>query len=218
MTVLQFPPSASRSKWVSFELRYGTWSTRFDWLRSPNDIITLSSTERDLFMNVASRITVPVDFVFLNLSEPARSTRCIFDRCKVAEDKEDVSVLLKLAVSIFKVNTACDLDDRSFIACDPIALCASPSNHNDNASSSEDTSFVVKPRMKTPESGPASEITHAGAFFGSSCELNKSMRFSLYISTKLTDTLSFARPTTLRPTANFSNTIVNARGMIPRFS
>ena len=190
MTVLQFPPSASRSKWVSFELRYGTWSIRFDWLRSPNEIITLSSTERDLFMNVASRITVPDDRVFCNLSEPARSTRCIFDRCNVAEDDDDVSLFLKLTVSMFNVNTACDLEDRSFIACDPIALCASPSNHNANASSSEHTSFVVKPLTKTPESGPESEITHAGAWFGFSCELSKSIKFSLYISTKLTKTFA----------------------------
>ena len=106
-------------------------------------------------MNVASRITVPDDRVFCNLSEPARSTRCIFDRCNVAEDDDDVSLFLKLTVSMFNVNTACDLEDRSFIACDPIALCASPSNHNANASSSEHTSFVVKPLTKTPESGPS---------------------------------------------------------------
>ena len=60
----------SCSKWVSFELRYGTWlcRTRKAWMTSP-------SAERLLLIDWASFNRTPVAPDLATRSEPARSTR-----------------------------------------------------------------------------------------------------------------------------------------------
>lgn len=72
MTVLLLPPSESRRMKVSLLSRYGMWRPLpSDY--STRELITFPRAERDLLIMPASFRRSPIAFVFLDLSEPARS-------------------------------------------------------------------------------------------------------------------------------------------------
>ena len=76
----------------------------------------------------ASRRTVPSIPVFLTRSEPARSTRCSFDRRTTSEPS--------LRASIATVKMQCERDEAMFMGVSEIIRLVSPTKRRLRASSS----------------------------------------------------------------------------------
>lgn len=75
MYVLELPPIESLRRYVSLFCLYGMWSLFF----SDRAITNCSRNERDLLINWASISVLPSEPVFLVRSDPAKSTKFIFD-------------------------------------------------------------------------------------------------------------------------------------------
>mmetsp|Transcript_33681 Transcript_33681/g.82633 ORF Transcript_33681/g.82633 Transcript_33681/m.82633 type:complete len:224 (-) Transcript_33681:469-1140(-) len=133
ITVLQLPPSASRSTPVSLLARNGTCAS---WRLSAFTVC--SRKVRLLLMYVASFSACPVTAVFLVRSDPARSTR--FSLLTVVLSAP--SPLARL--SRYTVNTQWLRDDVLFRMWLAVARLPSPAKKNDNASASLLQYFLVR--------------------------------------------------------------------------
>mmetsp|Transcript_11616 Transcript_11616/g.31667 ORF Transcript_11616/g.31667 Transcript_11616/m.31667 type:complete len:225 (-) Transcript_11616:681-1355(-) len=139
ITVLQFPPKASRSTEVSLDCRKGTCASFL-----ARAVTVCSRNDKDLLMLCASRRVCPVALVFFVRSLPAKSTRFSF-----------ASTARSAAASLLRIST-CTVNTQwlrlllllstwrdVLRPCSPRKYCAS-------ASSSDFTSTNVRPLTYAP--------------------------------------------------------------------
>ena len=132
ITVLQLPPSESRRTDVIIELRYGT-----NLCRSCSEMMTCSRKCNDRLMYLASRSTVPSMPVFLTRSDPARSTKCSFERRTTSE--------FGLRMSTASVKMQCDREEAMFDGVSEIIRFVSPTKRRFRASSSDRATCECEP-------------------------------------------------------------------------
>ena len=101
------------SMYVSFESRYGTC---FSCCAS--EAMTVPSAESDLLIACVSLSAAPTAPDLSSRSEPARSTRCSFERRSVAAPTGRLSRLA--------VKTQCEREDVAFIVVSATARLVSP--------------------------------------------------------------------------------------------
>ena len=77
--------------------------------------------------------------VFFVLSEPAKSTKLIFDKITFSEDST------RLLISKWRVKTQWDLEEALFSLCSEIVLLVSPSKSIPSASSSVSQRLIKRP-------------------------------------------------------------------------
>mmetsp|Transcript_44569 Transcript_44569/g.123473 ORF Transcript_44569/g.123473 Transcript_44569/m.123473 type:complete len:228 (+) Transcript_44569:1678-2361(+) len=135
ITVLQLPPSESRSTEVIVEFLYGT-CVRYPCDRSCNATITCSRWCKDKLMYLASFCKFPSTPVFEMRSLPAKSTRCSFARRTLS-----LSCFLE---STQRMNMQWLRVDASFIGVSATTLFVSPRKSRLRASSSFCAIFTDK--------------------------------------------------------------------------
>ncbi len=126
ITVLQLPPIESFSKLVNLLYLYGICVLCL----SLKATTTYSRNESDLLIYCASFNYFPSEPVFFVLSEPARSTRLIFEKITFSDD----STLDRISSKIVYIQ--CDLVEYLFSLCYETVLFVSPSKRTPRASSS----------------------------------------------------------------------------------
>ena len=116
ITVRLEPPRLSSSRWVSFDERYGMCPLA---LASVRALMTLPSAERLWLMAIASLRVSPVAPVLEARSEPARSTRLIFEFTFFLP--RPAAIEAANSCSTRMMTTACERDDSAFILVDATA-------------------------------------------------------------------------------------------------
>ena len=145
ITVLLFPPSESCNSLVSFESRYGTCPPAKRRLSSPSALMTFPSASNPLLIWIPSFRRAPSALVRFARSDPARSTRCIFER---------VTPPSAPLLSTWIVNIACDRELRWFIPVAAVARLALPSRSARAISSADRTARADAPTIWTPPAPP----------------------------------------------------------------
>mmetsp|Transcript_28660 Transcript_28660/g.95229 ORF Transcript_28660/g.95229 Transcript_28660/m.95229 type:complete len:226 (-) Transcript_28660:526-1203(-) len=164
ITVLQLPPSESRSTDVSMLLRYGTCVSlppprpalpALALSLSCRRVMTSSRKWSERLMWSASPRVVPLAPVLATRSEPARSTSCSFERRTVGAPTGRASTCT--------VKTQCERDDAAFIAVSQTARLVSPTKRRESASSSLAATWQPRPRRCTPPSSSSATALMRGS-------------------------------------------------------
>mmetsp|Transcript_1917 Transcript_1917/g.8491 ORF Transcript_1917/g.8491 Transcript_1917/m.8491 type:complete len:216 (+) Transcript_1917:539-1186(+) len=135
MIVLQLPPRESRRTEVIMLFRYGMC------VRAPLDLscsalMTISRKKREELMYCASFKVWPLVPVLATRSDPARSTKCSFERLTTSAPC--------LLASRLMVKMQCERLEVLFIAVSLMARLVSPRNRKFSASSSEATRCIPR--------------------------------------------------------------------------
>lgn len=126
-TVLEFPPKESFSIFVNTESRYGMWVAFVD-----NFYITMLREVNERFMLDASLSLFPDAWVDFCFSDPARSTKCIFE--DLIEYSSVPSFLERVLITMLKIE--CEREDYLFILVSAVVLFFIPLSKQDNKSCS----------------------------------------------------------------------------------
>lgn len=119
ITVLEFPPSESFNILVNLESLYGT-KVPFFFL-SPNALIQFANESKEVLIFAPSRSLIPLFFVTVPLSDPAKS---ISDNFPSSLENRRPLVLGVEDTVIW--NTACDREEVLLISVDSVLLLLLP--------------------------------------------------------------------------------------------
>ena len=150
IVVLQLPPRLSSRILVSFESLYGICDLDF---LSVKAAMTFPSALRLWLMLLLSSSLWPVAYVTLTRSLPARSTRLSFPTliCLGGSYPSFSLWLLKMVIcSNIIINTAWDLELKSFILVEAVALHWAPFYISEYTSFGDLTAHSLSPSTKTP--------------------------------------------------------------------